>query len=809
MAYFVRGFFLALLVVSGPVLAQEDYRGLWRRGAYAEALEALKVQFEQYRSPVLRRDCAELLFTLGRVDEAIEHLEILADEYVTPMTAVRLAEMYRYCGRLAECAEAVRTAEHHVRLLTEYRPGGEELLATGRLMELKGEDPGAVLLHYTQVARAFPGDAGVLTAAGDVALRRRGYDVAARKYSQALELDAGNQDALAGLARCYAGSGDARTTEVIEKLLAHNPHHPDAHILQAERLLDAGEAEAALGALAEVLAVNPNHLEALALQAAGRFLQDDHAGLAAVQELALAFNPHDSGVYRVAGRVASRHYRFEAGRRLQEQALEVDAEDVEARLLLAFDLLRLGEDARARAELERAFAEDPYSVRAYNLLGAADAIDAFRTVERGIFRLQLPGPEAEVLSEEMLGLLSEAAAFYQARYRVALETPVVVQMFDDHDVFMVRSVGLPGNAGHLGICFGRLVTMDSPRARPPATVNWRQVLWHEFVHVVTLQKTRNRMPRWLSEGISVYEETTRDAAWGQKLDAQFKPVVDAGGYPGVSDLERFFTAPESPEHLMFGYFASGAFVAWYTETYGTDALADALAQIGAGEEALDALAAACGETGLDVRFRAYIAGRCAALGQLEAGSAFREALAAGDRAARGGDLPEAARAYLEAFGLYPDYAAADAPLRRLVGLYADGGDADRYRAALERLVAWDPTAYEACISLGALLAERGDWAGAGRALDRAFGIHPFDASLYRQRAQVRQARGDWDGAASDLRRLMALDAPGRAGYRLELARTLLQKGDRTAAKAEALGLLEDLPHFWDAQALLLEIVEGP
>ena len=110
----------------------------------------------------------------------------------------------------------------------------------------------------------------------------------------------------------------------------------------------------------------------------------------------------------------------------------------------------------------------------------------------------------------MLDLLNQASSRLEARYEVDLERPVIVQMFRDHDAFMVRSTGLPGNASHLGICFGRLITMDSPRARPTGTVNWQQVLWHEFVHVVTLQKTRNRMPRWLSEGVSVYEETRRE-----------------------------------------------------------------------------------------------------------------------------------------------------------------------------------------------------------------------------------------------------------------------------------------------------------
>ena len=41
--------------------------------------------------------------------------------------------------------------------------------------------------------------------------------------------------------------------------------------------------------------------------------------------------------------------------------------------------------------------------------------------------------------------------------------------------------------GALGACFGRVVTLDSPRARPPGTFNWQATLWHELAHVITLQ----------------------------------------------------------------------------------------------------------------------------------------------------------------------------------------------------------------------------------------------------------------------------------------------------------------------------------
>lgn len=796
---------LCIFACAMSVGAQEDYHSLWQRGAYREAVQAMEAQFERmpFRTRALRSDYAELLFAVGRVDEAIEELERAATGTFAPQTTIRLAEMYRYRGQLQSFDGALRIAERQLEMIAALRPDREDRIAAGQLMELKGEDARAILQHY-----ALLGDEIPALAAGRLALKKRAFDLAAHKYGRVLALNDAHQEALAGLARCYYLSGDMRTDDVVERLLSINPHHPEAHLLKAEQLLDRGDAEAALAVLDGVLAINPNHLSALALVAAGHFLRDDADALASVQARALAFNSHESGIYRVVGRVASRHYRFEEGRAFQAQALAVDENDAEARLLLALDLLRLGKDAVARGELERVFAVDPFSVRAYNLLEAADVIDGFHTLEHGIFRLQMPALEAGVLGDEMLALLLEAAAHYQDAYDVDLHVPVVVQVFDDHDVFMVRSVGLPGNAGHLGICFGQLVTMDSPRARPPGAMNWQQVLWHEFVHVITLQKTNNRMPRWLSEGISVYEETKKDPAWGQKLLPQFKAVVDADGYPTASGLEALFATPRSPMHLMFGYFAAGEFVAWFVETYGMDALVRALAQIGQGVRALDALSESGAESPgkMDARFQAHLMARCAPLAQLREGSAFRTALQTGAAAAKADDVAKADAAFRRALALYPDYAGEDAPLRQLAALYA-GRDTAQYAAVLTQWMMTDATALDACTQVGHLRFAQGDLDGAGRALDRAFAINPFHPEMLSLRTQVHMARGDFGGAVADLRRLLAVDATGQAGYRLQLARALFRQGERDAARIEVLTLLEGLPHFWDAQALLLEIVE--
>ena len=70
--------------------------------------------------------------------------------------------------------------------------------------------------------------------------------------------------------------------------------------------------------------------------------------------------------------------------------------------------------------------------------------------------------------------------------------------------------------GALGACFGRVVTLDSPKAREPGTFNWGETLWHEMAHVITLQLSGNRLPRWLSEGTSVFEERRARARMGPR-----------------------------------------------------------------------------------------------------------------------------------------------------------------------------------------------------------------------------------------------------------------------------------------------------
>ena len=115
-----------------------------------------------------------------------------------------------------------------------------------------------------------------------------------------------------------------------------------------------------------------------------------------------------------------------------------------------------------------------------------------------------------------------------------------MEIFPEQKDFAVRTFGMPGNPGYLGVCFGSVITANSPASQAPNPANWEDVLWHEFCHVVTLTATRNRMPRWLSEGISVYEERQANPLWGEKMNLAYRDMILNGELTPLGKLSGAF-----------------------------------------------------------------------------------------------------------------------------------------------------------------------------------------------------------------------------------------------------------------------------
>src|SRR5262249_54319987 len=206
--------------------------------------------------------------------------------------------------------------------------------------------------------------------------------------------------------------------------------------------------------------------------------------------------------------------------------------------------------------VDEIFTTDSYNVVAFNLITLRDLFAKFRTLQEDGIVVKMDPREADLYGPRVLALLKRAKATLSARYHVTLPSPVIVEIFPQKKEFAVRTFGLPGADGLLGVCFGRVITANSPASQGEHPANWEAVLWHELCHAVTLTKTHNKMPRWLSEGISVYEEGKQDPAWATSLTPQFRAMILGKDLTPLSQLSAAFLAPKSPIHIQFAYFES-------------------------------------------------------------------------------------------------------------------------------------------------------------------------------------------------------------------------------------------------------------
>ena len=265
----------------------------------------------------------------------------------------------------------------------------------------------------------------------------------------------------------------------------------------------------------------------------------------------------------MAGEHAARNYRFDEAAELTRRAIMVDRESPRAWAELGMHLLRTGDEPGARRSLEAAFKADPFDVVTYNLLSLLDTLDKFETITDGAIVMRLDRAEAPVLREYAVPLAKHALETLSKRYEFKPRGAILIEIFPKHDDFAVRNVGLPGMIGALGACFGRVVTMDSPKARPPGTFNWGATLWHEMAHVITLQMSNNRLPRWLSEGASMYEERRGRPEWGRETELQYAQALNENK---LLKIEVINEGSSDPELIGLTYYQASHIVEHQMET---------------------------------------------------------------------------------------------------------------------------------------------------------------------------------------------------------------------------------------------------
>lgn len=704
----------------------------------------------------------------------------------------------------------------------------EERVTLARAALLLGADPKRVLeVILDPVKKEAPDFRGTHIASGELALDKNDFALAARTFAKAAKKFPDDPDIQFGLARAFAPSDAEATTDAVAKTLELNPNHVGARLLLAGHQIDSEAYDEAAKTLDSALAINPANPGAHALRAVLANLRSDENAEREARDAALKPWPKNPAVPHLIGTRLSAKYRFAEGAKLQRQAIEWDPAFLPAKAQLAQDLLRLGDDEAGWALADEVQKADPYDVVAYNLVTLRDAIAHFRTLKSAHFTVKMDPREADIYGAEVLTLLESAHDTLTKKYGVTLKERTIVEIFPDQKDFAIRTFGLPGGAGYLGVCFGRVITANSPAARPGGSANWQAVLWHEFGHVVTLTMTRNKMPRWLSEGISVYEERQRRGNWGEQMSPRYRRMILGEDLTPVSQLSAAFLRPKTPAHLQFAYYEASLVVQWLVEKWGLGKLRALLADLGRGVAVNTALSTRFEPIAkLDADFAEYARARAKATGpKLDwtepTPAELRSPQRLDDWIAANPDnftsLSEKAGKHFDA----REWEAAKAPLRRLIALYPDQHEADsayammarahrelgetkEEEAMLGKVVELCADAADAAARLMEIAAARKDWKTVLANAAHFNAVNPLAPTPHRFAAEAAEALGDKPAAIASYKALLALDPldPAEMHFRLAL---LLHATGKPEAKRHVLLALEEAPRFRPALELLLEI----
>ena len=822
---------LTTRLASNPndaVLQKALLRVYIETGKYSEAEAAAKKFLQKTPdSGGVRHELGETLAITGRYSEAIAEFERAAADSKDSAgdkleSELRRAELLDLIGQ-QDRARSIY--ESFVKYYKDNDPeNARELTLIARAL---------VHLERYQDANdmyraAIEADTGYLEAqlgASELFTEKYAYSDAATFLDDALRLNPNSARAFLDIARNKRFEGGDEITAALAKALSINPNFVEALALKAAISLDAGRLEEAGTDIEKAFKVNPRSLEAHSLKAAMLYLQDRDFEPQVAATLAIA--PKYGDVYNTLSHYATITRRTEQAAQFARRATEIAPDLWDAHLNLGMALLRMGQMETGRAAVEKAFKGDPFNVWAKNTLDLLDSMRDFKETKHGAFIIKASAQESDVLAPYASNLLDEAAAKLTAKYKFTPKGPIVIEIFQNHEDFAVRTLGMPG-LGALGVCFGSVVAQDSPSAREAGEFNWGSTLWHEYTHVITLQMTDYRIPRWFSEGLSVYEERRARPGWGDDWNPMFVRAFMDKRWFKIADLDGGFMRPKRPEDLPIAYFQASQVVEFIVDRFGFDAILRMLAMYREKARTPDVLQQALKltESDFDREFTTYVEAKAKPLHQalstqtnvvaslskeevlkmLATQDTFALRIRAAELLAADGDTQGAVTHYIRALELFPYVSGKGNPFESLAKLLEEKGDPAQAAKVLEGLVKSDENNLEALKTIARIRLALGERQQALDALQASFFISPFDYKLHTQAGELSVELKDYARALSEFQVALALAPPNIAEANYNVAAAYYALGRQPEAKRSVLRALEAAPRYEKAQELLLRIV---
>lgn len=719
------------------------------------------------------------------------------------------------CDRLHWHGSRQEASMCYANLLREEIPAAVKAEASWALNNLKQAN------EWFRAAMAdAPDDYATKVRWGDLFAASHQDGEAMNIYREVLEEDPTNAFAMLGAATVLVGgfedAANAYLEPLINGLTFNDGATLGAYLLIARVSLESGNHDEVEAALQAADALIDKHdwppLEVYAMRASLDLLNNTDGS--EWTERSLAYNPHWGSIYALPAHfyVITRRYRDAID--LYQTAIDIEPGLAAAHEEMGINLLRDNQMTRARQHLERAHELDPFSPRAVNSLRLLDSYSDFRLIddmpdeEGGVpVILRLHRDEAEALAPYATRLVRDSIDVFTARYGFELTEPVVVEMYPDHEDFAVRTAGMPG-LGILGATFGYVIAMDSPSGRPPEQFQWGTTLWHEMAHVFTLEATDHLVPRWYSEGVSVFEEWRTGPNPGVRIPMSVYAAMKEDRFLPIANLDEGFVRPTYEQQVIVSYMQAGLVCDFIDRHFGLDKLREMLFAFRDGRSTEQAIVTATGlEPGdFDAAFADFVAAEHGHV--LDRLDDWRNAQAGYRAAMAEQDWETAIELASNLIDILPQYVESDSPYIATAIAQHELGDTN---AAIDVMQTyWKNGGYDP-----KSLRRYADWlveAGRqGEAIDVLYSVNlvdPLDVHLHGDLGDLLLAAGRAGEALSEYEIALALKPHDMATAWYRLARAEHALGNDEQSQAHLLQALDVAPHYRPAQRLLLKLAGG-
>jgi tetratricopeptide (TPR) repeat protein len=815
-------------------------------GNYQEAMSVVEVAVEddEYaRFPLLSTQLAEVKRAVGESKEALEILDSVVAGMAEPpvRTLVQYGSLLDFVGQKQIAFSILDQA------VQRYNNGlvfaSEDVAMVALASWLMGNFHDANSL-FSEATRANPNNLEAHSLWGDLFLEKYNASDAERSYQEAIDINGRYVPALVGMANVI---GDERA---LQRALAINPNSIPAMETYGQLLMVNGREEEAQDYFERVLALNSESLKTLSVLASQAALEKRSAQYEDYLEQVESFSPNNPIFLGNVADSFGNNYLFDEAVEFARAAIAVDPQYWQGYTLLGSNLIRLGEEEEGKANLEIGYENDPFNVLTSNMLKVFDTLETYTTLESEHFKVHMSENDADVLWPYLEPLLEESWVTLTAKYGFEPEGPILIEVFEKSEDFAVRSVGLPDIGPLVGICFGKVITLISPDT---LSANWQEIVWHEFMHVITLQMTGNRMPRWLSEGISVYEEREGRPYWGRSQGLDLVRASEQDKLLHVADLNSGFSGAQDSADLGFAYFQAYLVVDFIADEYGFEKLVELVDQyafIKEEEERFDEVFDQNLEQ-FDAAFRGWIDRRVAEInvyvhtedlpdegdghghGVRENSSAilaelynnvslkqhmrarieendrdFQAYLQLGIVLFKEESFFEAKQYLNQAYELLPSYTGYPSPPLVLSQIYEQEGNREAQLQQLELLLQNLQHDYASAIILAEAALEENNFERAEYYIDRAIQVDPYRADVHQLKASYAETIGDSQLAVIEYEVLLKLEINDPAEAQTNLAQAYLNNGQVLQAKKNILRALETAPSYQRAQRILLQSIDG-